>query len=374
MHILHLSKYYHPYRGGIEKVIKELSEVAVREGHQVTVVCASETRERVEENVNGVTVLRLPLWGRVFSQPLTPTVFWELQAKVNQADVVHLHTPNPLFEAACLTLKIECPLVVTYHCEVMKARTLNNLYRPIAKAVLKRADRILIATEFHLRYSKWLLPFSHKCEIIPFGIAPKHQLKDEAGLARLHEIKQTYDRYFLFIGRMVSYKGVYVLLEAMKTVDHNLVLIGKGPLLETWKTMSEQLGVSGRVHFVGGVEDEDFSAFLNGCEAVVLPSVNEAEAFGLALIEGMSCKKPMITTSLKSGVQFVNIAKETGLVVPPSNAKALSMAMNWMFTHNEDRLRMGENALARFDKYFLIDQCFHSHYDVYLNAKATKAA
>ncbi|MBY0385512.1 glycosyltransferase, partial [bacterium] len=60
MRILHLSKYYHPYRGGIEKVIKELAEAALLEGHDVTVICSSESNQKKVETVNGVRVIRLP--------------------------------------------------------------------------------------------------------------------------------------------------------------------------------------------------------------------------------------------------------------------------------------------------------------------------
>jgi len=366
MHILHLSKFYHPYRGGIEKVIKELSETAVRQGHEVTVICASEENRRVEEDVNGVHVIRLPQWTSIFSQPVTPSVFVEVGEWFHKVDVVHLHTPNPLFEAACLMHDIPCPLIVTYHCEVMKARALNNLYRPVSRAVLKKADRILVATQYHIDYSKWLKEFEFKCEVIPFGIEPKHNVRNLDITTRLNAIKARYGRYFLFVGRMVSYKGLPILLEAMKTVPQNLVLIGKGPLLEPMQELTRQYGLESRVHFLGAVEaDADFAAYLHGADAVVLPSINEAEAFGLALLEAMSCKKPVITTDLKSGVRYVNVSGHTGLSVPPSDAPALALAMNQLRLDDELRRRLGDNAYQHFLDKFLVSQSFRRHFDVY---------
>ncbi len=375
MRILHLSKYYHPYRGGIEKVIKELAESALYQGHQVTVICSSESAQKKVEMVNGVRVIRLPQWGTLFSQPLTPSIFWGVQKEFQEADVVHLHAPNPLFEFACLSFAFKAPLVVTFHCEVMNSRWLNRFYEPVSKSILQKADRILVATPLHIEHSFWLKEFAHKCEVIPFGIEPKYESKSLELNKKLHEIKSQYGRYFLFIGRMVTYKGVNILLEAMQTVPQNLVLIGKGPYLERWKALSRQLNLTDRVHFLGPVaSDEDFGAFLHGCDAVVLPSINEAEAFGLVLLEGMSCKKPAITTDLNSGVRFVNIDRKTGIEVPRGDATALSAAMNELRMNDELRLQLGEQAYAHFQKNFLISESLKKHLDVYLSLNRQAAA
>lgn len=366
MKILHLSKYYHPYRGGIEKVIKELAEAALAQGHQVTVICSSETNQKITEMVNGVRVIRLPQWGTVFSQPLTPSIFWGVKKEFEDAEVVHLHAPNPLFEFASLTFEFAAPLIVTYHCEVMKSRWLNRFYQPVSKAVLQKADRILVATPLHIEHSFWLKEFSQKCQVIPFGIESKFADKNLDINEHLLQIKNTYDRYFLFIGRMVSYKGVNILLQAMQSVPQNLVLIGKGPFLETWKELSVQMGVSDKVHFVGPVEsNSEFGAYLHGCDALVLPSINEAEAFGLVLLEAMSCKKPVITTDLKSGVKFVNVHGQTGLEVPRSDSVSLANAMNSLRLDDDLRFKLGQQAFEHFSKNFLIQHSLQKHLDVY---------
>lgn len=366
MKILHLSKYYHPYRGGIEKVIKELSEAALRAGHEVTVICSNETNEKVEEQVNGVHVIRLPKWMTVFSQPVTPSIFWSVNQHFQNADIIHLHAPNPLFEMACLSFDFQAPLIVTYHCEVMKARWLNNLYQPVSKAILERAERIFVATPYHIEYSNWLKAYANKCVVIPFGIASKYEDKNLEMLEKMKQIKLQYDRYFLFVGRMVTYKGVNVLLQSMKSIPQNLVLIGKGPFLQTWKELSRELGVEKRVHFLGGVDsDQDFAAYIHGCDALVLPSINEAEAFGLVLLEAMSCKKPVITTQLKSGVRFVNQDGITGISVPPRDSEALAQAMKKMMHNDSLRFQLGEAAYKHFRKNFLVEQCLQKHLDVY---------
>lgn len=374
MRILHISKYYHPFRGGIEKVIKELAEATVRAGHEVTVLCANESNQRVEETINGVKVIRLPNWLTLFSQPVTPSVFWEVQKLVSNADAVQLHTPNPLFEFAYLFCPPEVPFVVTYHCEVMKQRSLVRFYEPVSRAVLERADSIVVATENHLTYSKWLKDFAKKCQVIPFGIHPKHAEKNMDVVKNIKEIKDNHSRYFLFVGRMVGYKGVNILLRAMQDVQSELVLIGVGPLLDKWKDLAKRLGVSSRTHFVGSVKDDQkFSAYLHGADALVLPSLNEAEAFGLVLLEAMSCGTPVVTTKLNSGVREVNQAGVTGIEVDPGQSAQLAKALRDISKNDELRLKMGQAAHERFQKYFLVDRFVDSYLNMYQQVVAAKA-
>lgn len=367
MKILHLSKYYHPYRGGIEKVIKELSEASLKKGYEVTVICASENDQREESYVQGVRVIRLPLLFTLFSQPLTPSIFKELKAEIDKCDVINVHTPNPLYELALILVKTSKPIILTYHCEVFKARLLNSVYRPVSQALLKKASKIIVGTSLHIEHSKCLQPYKDKCEIVPFGIEPKYSVVTEKTASHLRTIQQRYGSYFLFAGRMVPYKGVNILLKALSlSEDLQVVFIGTGKMLSEWKKLSEDLNLTQRAHFLGSVvDDEEFAAYIQGCRALVLPSINEAEAFGLVLLEAMSCAKPVITTNLNSGVRFVNRAGETGLMVPVSDEKRLAEALRKL--HSDDILhaQMSRNAYKHFHDHFLIQSCSEKYESIY---------
>ena len=173
--------------------------------------------------------------------------------------------------------------------------------------------------------------------------------------------------YFLFVGRLVPYKGVDVLLKAMRHISQNLVLIGKGPCLEEWTELAHDFGVSHKVKFLGQVDDDSqFSAYLHGCHSLVLPSIDESEAFGIVLIEAMSCGKPVITTQLKSGVPWVNDAGVTGLDVPPREWEPLAQAMNKLANNHELRQQMGEAARKRFAQHFMLENMVLSYEGIYL--------
>ena len=126
---------------------------------------------------------------------------------------------------------------------------------------------------------------------------------------------------------MVWYKGVDVLLRAMATVDASLVVVGDGPLRGALEAQASAT-CAGRVTFAGSVDEAHLAALLSrACDVFVLPSTTRAEAFGMVQIEAMACGKPVVSTSVASGVPWVNQHDDTGLVVPPGDPAALADAL-----------------------------------------------
>ncbi len=366
MKVLHVSKYYEPFKGGIEKVIFELASGTVKAGHEVVVLCSNENWSYQEDWVEGVKVVRLPRMGVAFSQPLTLSLIWNAKKWFEWADIVQVHTPNPLAELSFLLQDIHKPLIVTYHCDVVRQKKLFKIYQPVSEKLLLRADRITVSTPHHLQYSASLKNFKEKSVVIPFGIRAKHAKPTLTMKHELKRIKEQFGDYLLFVGRLVPYKGVDILLKAMTSVEENLVIIGEGPRFEVWQEQKTILGLDQKVHFVGAVKDDtEFAAYLHGCHALVLPSVDESEAFGIVLIEAMSCGKPVITTNLKSGVPWVNEKGVTGLEVEPQDSVALAHAINTITKNHALRLKMGESAQQRFHRLFEVETMVQSYLNLY---------
>lgn len=373
MRILHISKYYEPFKGGIEKVILELATGSVKAGHEVVVLSSNIDWRYVEEMIDGVKVVRLPRYAVAFSQPLTLSFMWRARAWLDWADVVQVHAPNPLAEFSFLLQDNNKPMVLTYHCDVVRQKSLFKMYKPVADKLLQRADRITVSTPNHIKYSPNLQEYQDKIEVIPFGIRPKHATKTLAINDHLKKIKDELGDYFLFVGRLVPYKGVDILLHALKSVKENLVIIGQGPRWESWGKLAQDLGIQNRVKLVGKVEnDDEFAAYIHGCHSLVLPSIDESEAFGIVLIEAMSCAKPVITTQLKSGVPWVNDKGVTGFEVMPKDHQGLAEAMNTLAIDHSLRQTMGENALNRFNQFFQVDTMVNSYFHLYENCMEQK--
>ncbi|MCJ8275852.1 MAG: glycosyltransferase [Bdellovibrionales bacterium] len=374
MKILHISKYYHPFRGGIEKMIMELAEGTAQKGHEVTVLCSNYSWDYKEEMMNGVRVVRLPRFSVLASQPLTFSFLWKAKKWMNWADIVQVHTPNPLAELSYLWQDNKKTMIATYHCDVVRQKNLIKLYRPVARKVLERADRVVVSTPNHLVFSEALKGLDFKSEVIPFGVRAKHAEKTLEITNHMKRIKEELGDFFLFVGRLVPYKGVDVLLKSMRDVDMNLALIGTGPRWEAWNLLAQELGVAHKVKFLGLMEsDSEFAAYIHACHSLVLPSIDESEALGIVLIEAMSCSTPVVTTNLKSGVPWVNDAGVTGLQVEPKDHVGLAKALNKLATDHDLRKNMGEAARERFEKMFQIETMVKSYLDLYKDCLEAEA-
>ena len=104
--------------------------------------------------------------------------------------------------------------------------------------------------------------------------------------------------------------------------------------------------------FTGTVPDSDLPALYHASDVFVLPSVTRAEAFGMVQLEAMACGKPVVSTSVPSGVPWVNQHEVTGLVVPPGDVVALATALRTLFADSTLRERFGAAGRRRVAQEF----------------------
>ena len=217
--------------------------------------------------------------------------FRELAA---EADVINYHFPWPFMDLVHFCSAVKKPYVVTYHSDIVRQRHLLKLYRPLMRRFLDGADRIVAASPNYVQTSDVLKEYSAKTRIITYGLNktsyPQADAERMAGWkAKLGE------RFFLFVGVMRYYKGLHILLDALKGVDYPVVILGAGPLEKQLHAQATALGLR-NLHFLGRLGDEDKVALLELSYAIVFPSHLRSEAFGISLLEGAMFGKPMISS------------------------------------------------------------------------------
>jgi glycosyltransferase involved in cell wall biosynthesis len=327
--ILELGKFYAPERGGIETLLKLWAEGFAAAGDEVRCVVAGRSLRTVREWMAGVQVERLASFGMALSTSLCPT--YPLAVRRIRADVIHGHTPNPLVDLASLLAPRRTPVVLSWHSDVIRQKTAMKFYAPLQRAMLRRADAVVVATPAHFEFSPWLQEFSAKIRVIPFGLDLRRFDASPRILAAaaVKRAQARLPRVLLNLGRLVGYKGQRYAIEALRDVpDTELWIGGTGPLDAELRTLAATCGVADRVRFLGDIEDDELPAWFHACDAFVFPSITPNEAFGLVLVEAMACGKPLIACQLKSGVPWVCRDGVNGLTVPPQDAKALAAALN----------------------------------------------
>jgi rhamnosyl/mannosyltransferase len=342
--VLHLGKYYPPDRGGIETVLEAACRGAAA-SIQPRALVANTAWRTVRETVDGVPVTRVARVGVVGAVSITPSL--PLWLRRTTADVIVLHEPNPMALLAYLLARPAAPLVVWFHSEVVRAKWKYRLfYEPLLDTVLASATRIVVAAP-PMRDVPALAMHREKVVVIPYGLDPAPYADQSPAVETATGVPT-----LLFVGRLVRYKGVDVLLRAMAGVRASLVILGDGPLRAPLEALARDLGVDDRVHFLGRVSDGERLVWYRRAAALVLPSVSRQEAFGMVQVEAMLTGRPVVSTALPTGVPWVNRDGETGLVVPPGNVHALAAALVRLCEDAALRAQLGAAARVRALRHF----------------------
>ena len=166
------------------------------------------------------------------------------------------------------------------------------------------------------------------------------------------------------------YKGFTYLIDAMRNVNGRLLLTGNGPLRTELASQAEQAGIADRVVFLGSVSDEELMDLYQAVDIFALPSIARSEAFGIVQIEAMAAGKPVVNTSLDSGVPFVSLDGVTGITVPPADSASLAGALQKLLEDEDLRRRYGAAARQRAQDTFNMDGMVEKTLDVYHGAAA----
>ncbi len=343
MKILISLTYYTPNKSGLTVYAERVAAALVKLGHSVTVLTSKHLPNLPpEEMIEGVKVIRLPVFCRLSKGLIMPSIIWRALKQVKEADVINLHTPQ--FEGAYLAIVarlLRKPLVATHHSDLtMPSGWLNQLAGRAASLsnhlIAKCANWLVHNTQDFAENSPFLRKFIQKLQVIPPPIVVKSVTEEEIqAFISKHNIKD--DQVIIgMAARLAAEKGVEYLVEALgkvrKTIPSVRVLfageyqhvIGEESYKEKIMPMIEKLGESWT--FLGVDSQAERAAFYHVCRVLVLPSVNNTETFGMVQVEALKCGTPVIASDLP-GVRQPVLRSGLGEIVPPKNSQALAQAI-----------------------------------------------
>jgi rhamnosyl/mannosyltransferase len=354
--VLHVGKFYPPYKGGIETHLEVLC--GELKGHvDLDVLVSNTARGAVDEVLDGVRVARAGTLFSVSSAPISPAMVARIRRA--RADIVHIHLPNPTAILAYLAAGSPGALVLSYHSDIVRQRVGGTVVLPFVHAAMRRASAVVAATPNYVTSSPVLARYQSRCHVIPYGIdVDRYSRKDEPAEAAIRE--RFGPRIVLSVGRLIYYKGFEYLVRAMADVDARLLIVGVGPLRASLERIAGEAGVADRVVFLGAVDDEDLASYYRAADVFVLASVARSEAFGIVQLEAMAAGVPVVNTRLDSGVPYVSLDGLTGLTVEPESPADLARAVRLLLDEPERRSRYGEAARARakaeFSKEIMVER------------------
>ena len=229
-------------------------------------------------------------------------------------------------------VRARLPLVMTVH-DLLPLRfpelftSVNTTHmRVMARAVLPRADRIIVGSRYTRGELSALVGVpDERIEVVPYGIGPQFGLQapDREWLKRRFRLG---GRYIVCVGTLEPRKNLVSALRAFRRLsptheDLQVAVVG-GQGWRNERFEHEVLSTPGRVVRTGHVSDEELARLYSGAECLVFPSL--AEGFGFPVLEAMASGTPVVSSNRSSLPEVVG---DAGLLVEPDEDEAIAAAI-----------------------------------------------
>lgn len=364
MTILHITKRFWPFEGGVERYVGDLGAAQAAQGHRVRVLTidrdlmgsvAGSLPPR--EEYRSIDVLRVPAVGTPRKQFPVGRYGLIIQALRN-ADVVHHHDPRFLFETAIAVRRLAGrPLIFHTHGLIwhtpqysrLKQLAMRCYYGPLLRTCVDAivadsvADAVLLADTGNVR-------------------GPRvHVIRNAVDVTRFSRITRRPERGLILVfGRLDTHKGLDQLLSLLGQVpgDWRLIIAGTGPadMRSGLEALASAAGISGRIAWAGRVPDADLDQLLARAWLAVFPS--RFEGFGLALLEALAAGVPVLASSLPTHREILGPELASRITVfddTPQAASAVVDALTCSVGEAARLSRVGRSRAAQFSQGDLSD-------------------
>ncbi len=364
--ILHISKYYPPFTGGIEQVaynvMKSLKETG---NYEQKVICFNEKNEtKLDDIYEDTSVVRVGSKKKIASQSLNLN-YGKILEKVYlefKPDIIHFHYPNPFVAHYLLKLfkkyNYNGKLVLHWHCDIIKQKILKKFFKKQNKQLCERADVILSTSPAYLENTDYLPRYKDKVKVVPLCIGKERIIVTENQKIKANDIKDKYKdkKIIFFFGRHTEYKGLRYLIESNQYLNQDecqIIIGGKGELTEE---LMKQASIYENIEFVGRLSDDDINSYLMACDMFAFPSITRNEAFGISLAEAMYFGKPACTFTIPgSGVNWVCPNNLCGLEAPNRDVKEYANNLNRLMNDKDLYDRLSNESIKRCTELFTYD-------------------
>ena len=251
--------------------------------------------------------------------------FCYLEKKDYKPDIIHSNTHEAGISGLLLSKLYHRPAIMTEHYSGFIRRSLLTMRQKLLARLAMRQVKVIIPVSNHLKKGISALGIRNRFHIIPNVVDTTVFFPSKTHLEN-RKLKK-----MLFVGFLRAEKGINYLLEALSVLqkkrnDFRLDIIGEGPMRMQWELLTERLGLSQQVCFLGGKPKTAIAEIMRESNFLILPSLYET--FGVVLIEAMISGLPVIATRCGGPEEIV--CKNIGILIPSKNSTALKEAVDYM--------------------------------------------
>ena len=353
--------------GGLERSARRLFQELLARGWRVVVLTRNYDGLQAREVIDGVEVIRLPLWGRsrvmASLSYLLQALGW-LWAHRRDYQLIHCHQSYaPATIGGLARWLWGAPVVVKISTadEFSERRMLERLpFFRMRRFLLRRVDRfVTVNRHAHAEFAQLGIA-PDRIAHIPNGVAIPSAAAYEpsARAAARKRLGLVWGRIVLYVGRLSAEKNLPVLIAAWPQVvqrhpEAHLLFVGDGGTFRnvepSLRAQVTRLHLQESVHFMGRVA-ETLDFFL-AADCFVLPS--STEGMSNALLEAMAAGLPIVATRIPGNCAVITEG-EHGLLVEPCDAQALSRAIITLLTSPEVADRLAQAARRRAEEQFAL--------------------
>lgn len=343
----------YPTFGGSGVVATELGKALADRGHQVHFVTYnqparldffSENLFYHEVSVSNYPLFDYPPYELALASRLVDVVRFE------KLDVLHVHYAIPHASAAfmaqqiLLTYGINIPFITTLHGTDITLVGQDRTYKPVVTFSINKSDGVT-AVSAHLRDDTYkYFKIEKDIKVIPnfidlhrFSLKPKDHFKK--AIAPNGEKVLVHTSNFRPVKRTEDVIKIFA--EVVKAIPAKLLMVGDGGERSLCERMSRELGIAEHVRFLG--KQDAIEEILSVSDLFLMPSVSES--FGLAALEAMACKVPVISSNA-GGLPELNVEGVTGFLRDVGDVAGMAERAIYIL-EDDDRLnQFKENALA----------------------------
>lgn len=325
--------------GGQElRIIQESAEF-IKRGYRMAIACQPETPIYQKAQAQGIPVFALRM--RMAGDPLAIFKGWQILRK-QRVDLVHTHSS---VDSWCLSFSaklLSLPVVRSRHLSTPISTSFFSYF-----LYMKLADRVITSGETIRKRMIEVNRFDPRRIVsIPAGVdEQRFSPETDGGNIRKNFHIDPNDFLLGIVAILRSWKGHFYLLEALKALKEKiphikLLIVGSGPQEKSIQAYIDQQGLKERVILTG--YREDVPQILKSLDLFVLPSYAN-EATSQVIPQAMAMGIPVLST-FAGGIEEVVTNGQTGMLVPPRDARALSEAIYWSYQNRPVVQEMAQRA------------------------------